>query len=68
MNERTNLRHTNVRLDDRTRAMLAATAEKTGLNQSDLIRLAIRAMYNGDAEEQRVAQTVARARGRGRDA
>ena len=68
MNERTTLRHTNVRLDDHTRAMLATTAERTGLNQSDLIRLAIRAMYNGDVEEQRVAKTVARARGRGRDA
>ncbi len=63
MNERTNLRHTNVRLDDQTRALLAQTVERTGLNQSDLIRLAIRAMYNGDAEEQRVAQTVARAKG-----
>ena len=63
MNERSNLRHTNVRLDDRTRAMLAATAARTGLNQSDLIRLAIRAMYNGDAEEKRVAKTVARAKG-----
>ncbi len=61
MNERTNLRHTNVRLDDRTRAMLAATAARTGLNQSDLIRLAIRAMYNGDVEERRVADAVARA-------
>ncbi|MBU6290058.1 MAG: ribbon-helix-helix protein, CopG family [Chloroflexi bacterium] len=63
MNERTNLRHTNVRLDDRTRAMLAATAARTGLNQSDLIRLAIRAMYNGDVEERRVADAVARAKG-----
>ena len=61
MNERSNLRHTNVRLDDRTRAMLAATAARTGLNQSDLIRLAIRAMYNGDVEERRVADAVARA-------
>lgn len=61
MNERSNLRHTNVRLDDRTRAMLATTAARTGLNQSDLIRLAIRAMYNGDAEERRVADAVARA-------
>ena len=66
MNERTNLRHTNVRLDDRTRAMLAATAARTGLNQSDLIRLAIRAMYNGDVEERRVANAVARATGAGR--
>ncbi len=66
MNERTNLRHTNVRLDDRTRAMLAATAERTGLNQSDLIRLAIRAMYNGDIEERRVARAVERATDAGR--
>lgn len=66
MNERSNLRHTNVRLDDRTRAMLAATAARTGLNQSDLIRLAIRAMYNGDVEERRVADAVARATGAGR--
>ena len=63
MNERPNLRHTNVRLDDHTRAMLATTAERTGLNQSDLIRLAIRARYNGDAEEKRVAETVTRAVG-----
>ena len=66
MNERTNLRHTNVRLDDRTRAMLAATAAQTGLNQSDLIRLAIRAMYNGDAEALRVARAVERATDAGR--
>ena len=63
MNARTNLRHTNVRLDDHTRAMLATTAKRTGLNQSDLIRLAIRAMYNSDVEAQRVAQSLARAKG-----
>lgn len=61
MNERTNLRHTNVRLDERTRAMLAETAAQTGLNQSDLIRLAIRAMYTGDVEAVRVARAVERA-------
>jgi predicted DNA-binding protein len=61
MNERANLRHTNVRLDDHTRAMLAVTAQRTGLNQSDLIRLAIRAMYENDAEDRRVVETVKRA-------
>ena len=64
MNERGNLRHTNVRLDDDTRALLAQTVQRTGLNQSDLIRLAIRAMYDDeDQEVTRVARAVARAVG-----
>lgn len=62
MNELGNLRHTNVRLDDQTRALLALTVKRTGLNQSDLIRLAIRAMYDDeDQEVTRVARAVGRA-------